>query len=135
MCPLIGRGWNLAAPGGRQRLLAAALQVGRRGRGVGGLMRRALSARRTMPRPALTEEEQKKAREAASTELAYLLARQQVSEENQLIFYHVGVTTIEKFASLAKDREDLIEVLRTHWELDQGRSLEERVQIASIICA
>lgn len=108
--------------------------------GLDGPGRQCRSAARSlahgaMPRPVLTDEQKEAARVAASTELAYLLARQGVAEGNQLLFYHAGVTTIEKFASLAKDRDDLLQVLRDHWELDQGQGLEERVQVASIVCA
>lgn len=54
---------------------------------------------------------------------------------NQRIFYHIGVTTVEKFAALAKDRTDLVAVLKEHWGLDQEASLVERVQVAAIACA
>ena len=83
----------------------------------------------------LSEEQKAAARAGASTELAYLLSRQEVAEENQLLFYHIGVTSIDKFATIAKDRDDLVEVLKEHWELDQSRDLEQRVQVAAIICA
>ena len=84
-----------------------------------------------MRRPAIAEEQKAAAKSNASTELMYLLARQEVSEENQVIFFHAGVT-IEKFASFAKDRDDLVKVLKDSWELDQARSLDARVQVAGI---
>ena len=42
---------------------------------------------------------------------------------------------VEKLANLAKDRQDLVEVLREHWGLDQDASLQSRVRVASIVCA
>ena len=57
----------------------------------------------------------------------YLLARQEVSED--------PCRGIKKFASFAKDRDDLVEVLKDSWELDQARSLDARVQVAGILCA
>eukprot|EP00435_Cladocopium_sp_Y103_P063578 s369_g25.t1 len=88
-----------------------------------------------MPRTVLTEEQETAADKAGGADLKYLLARQQVTIENQRLFYHHGVTTVEKLASLAKDRDDLVQVLKDHWDLDQTRTLAERVQVAAIVCA
>lgn len=116
-----------AGPGGRAA----------RREGIGEQRRQQVAQLRpgAMPRPVLSEEQKEAARAGASTELAYLLARREVTEDNQLLFYHIGVTSIDKFATLAKDRDDLVQVLRDHWELDQAQGLEQRVQVAAIICA
>lgn len=63
------------------------------------------------------------------------LEEQGVKIENQRIFFHHGITTVEKLVSLAKDREDLVQALKDHWDLDQTRSLTERAQVAAIACA
>ena len=88
-----------------------------------------------MPRAVLSNDEKEKALAAASADLKYLLSRQDVSGENQELFYHHGITTIEKFANAAKDKTDLAQMLKDHWDLDPDRSLNERVQVASIMCA
>ena len=88
-----------------------------------------------MPRAVLTEDEGKKALEVAGTDIKYLLSRHEVSIENQKLFFHHGVTTLEKLSNFAKDRDDLAAVLKDHWDLDSSRSLDERVQVAAITCA
>ena len=88
-----------------------------------------------MPKVVLSADETRAAEEAGGSDLKYLLARQEVAKENQCIFFHIGVTTVEKFANIAKDRDDLVEVLKEHWGLDQDALLEARVQIAAIACA
>ncbi|CAK8991364.1 unnamed protein product [Durusdinium trenchii] len=88
-----------------------------------------------MPRAVISEAEGNKALEAAGTDIKYLLSRHEVSVDNQKLFFHHGVTTIEKLSNFAKDRDDLAAVLKEHWELDSDRSLEERVQVAAITCA
>ena len=85
-----------------------------------------------MPRISLSEEEGAAALSAAGTDIKYLFERHDVAVENQKIFYHTGVTTLEKLSNFAKDKEDLISVLKEHWGLDQERFLDERVQVAAI---
>ena len=88
-----------------------------------------------MPRAAITDDEGNKALEAAGTDIKYLLSRHEVSIENQKLFYHHGVTSLEKLSNFAKDRDDLVAVLKDHWESDASRTLEDRVQVAAITCA
>ena len=71
-----------------------------------------------MPRAAITDDEGNKALEAAGTDIKYLLSRHEVSIENQKLFYHHGVTSLEKLSNFAKDRDDLVAVLKDHWESD-----------------
>lgn len=89
----------------------------------------------SMPRVVLDDDQKKKAEAAGGSDLKYLFAKQEVSRENQQLFFHHGVVTVEKFASMAKDRDDLVNVLKDHWALDQNNSLDERIQVASIVCA
>ena len=79
-------------------------------------------------------EQEEAADEAGGADLKYLLARQGVKIENQRIFFHHGITTVEKLVSLAKDREDLVQALKDHWDLDQTPSLTERAQVAAVAC-
>ena len=59
-----------------------------------------------MPRIVLTGDQEEAADKAGGADLKYLLAKQEVKIENQRLFFHHGVTTVEKLASLAKDIED-----------------------------
>eukprot|EP00913_Durusdinium_trenchii_P007973 g7479.t1 len=100
-------------------------------RGAGGAHRWALG----IPRAVISEAEGNKALELAGTDIKYLFSRHEVSVDNQKLFFHHGVTTLEKLSNFAKDRDDLATVLKEHWELDSDRSLEERLQVAAITCA
>eukprot|EP00438_Fugacium_kawagutii_P016064 Skav228712 [mRNA] locus=scaffold928:8883:10151:- [translate_table: standard] len=88
-----------------------------------------------MPRAVLDDDQKKAASAAGGSDLKYLFAKQGVDESNQLLFFHHGVVTVEKFANLAKDRDDLVDVLKDHWALDQNNSLDERIQVAAVVCA
>ena len=88
-----------------------------------------------MVRLVLTEAQEAAADKAGGTDLKFLLAKYEVKIDNQRLFYHHGINSVEKLASLAKDREDLVNVLKDHWDLDQDRNLEDRVQVAAIVCA
>ena len=63
------------------------------------------------------------------------MAKYQVELGNQRLFYHHGINSVEKLASLGNDREDLVNVLKTHWDLEQDRNLKDHVQVAAIVCA
>ena len=95
----LGRAWG-GVPGGRAARRGERAWIGR--------VRRA----QFRPRIVLSDEQKVAARAGASTELAFLFSRQEVTEENQLLFYHIGVTSIDKFATIGKDRDDLVEVLK-----------------------
>ncbi|CAK9111382.1 unnamed protein product [Durusdinium trenchii] len=88
-----------------------------------------------MSRITLSEEEGAAALKAAGIDIKYFFERHEVAPDNQKIFCHSGVTTLEKLSNFAKDKEDLIAVLKKHWGLDQERSLDERVQVAAMIYA
>ena len=93
------------------------------------------SDHRAMPRLALSAAQETAADEAGGSDLKFLLTRNGVEIGNQRLFYHHGVTTIEKMANFAEGRDDLVKVLKEHWGLDQENSLPERVQVAAIACA
>ena len=88
-----------------------------------------------MPPIVLTEEQQAAALKRGSADLKFLFDRNEVPAEVAAKWYHSGVTTLEKFANIAKDVDDLVEVLKAHLDIDQSRTLEERVQVAAVSCA
>ena len=88
-----------------------------------------------MPRAVLDADAEAAADKAGGSDLKFLLSRQDVTQANQRLLFHYGVTTIEKFASFVKDRADLDTVLKEHWGLDQDASLDQRVQVAGFACA
>ena len=88
-----------------------------------------------MPRVVLTADQEAAADLAGGADLKFLLAKFSVGQDNQRLFFHHGVTSVEKLGTLAKDRDDLLDVLKEHWALDQSAGLDQRVQVAAIICA
>lgn len=88
-----------------------------------------------MPPVVLTQEEKEEALKKGSSDLRFLLERNDVPEELMAKWFHVGVTTLEKFANIAKDAVDLGEVLRDHLGVDQAATLAARVQVAAVTCA
>eukprot|EP00435_Cladocopium_sp_Y103_P046025 s1206_g13.t1 len=88
-----------------------------------------------MPPLVLTEAEQEAALPKGGADLKFLFERNEVPAAIMAKWFHIGVVTIEKFANIAKDVDDLVQVLRDHLGVDQARSLEERVQVAAITCA
>ena len=51
----------------------------------------------------LTPAEQEAALQKGSSDLRFLLAREDVSDELQAKLYHVGITSMAKFATIAED--------------------------------
>ena len=66
----------------------------------------------------LSPQQTQAALEAGGSDLKYLLAREQVGEDIQAKFYHIGITTIPKFATFASDVTEFKEILKTEFELD-----------------
>ena len=88
-----------------------------------------------MPPVALTADEKAAALRRCGADLAFLFGKYEVGEDTQAVFAHVGVTTVQKFATIAKDTDDLIGMLKDHVGLDAAASLEQRVQVGSVVCA
>jgi hypothetical protein len=63
------------------------------------------------------------------------LGRNDVPDTVQAHFFENGVVTVNKFSSFFRDEQDLIEVLRTEFNIDAAASLAERAQVASVICS
>ena len=70
-----------------------------------------------------------------SSDLKFVLTRNDVSNELQGSFYRNGVTTIQKFSSFFRSEEDLIGVLKDSFDTDADTSLQSRAQVAGVICA
>ena len=70
-----------------------------------------------------------------SSDLKFVLTRNDVSNELQGAFYRNGVTTIQKFSSFFRSEEDLIGVLKDSFDTDADTSLQSRAQVAGVICA
>ena len=88
-----------------------------------------------MPPLVLTADEKRLALESGGADLKFLLGKEEIDEEAQAILYHVGVKTVSRFASFAKDGEDLKKVLKDDFGLDQATDIRQRGQVAAILCA
>ena len=60
----------------------------------------------------LSPAEQTAAMLAGTSELKYLLARENVSTKIQALFYHVGAVTLARFSTFASSEAELKEVLK-----------------------
>ena len=88
-----------------------------------------------MPPLVLTPEEKAAALPKGSADLRYLLERNDVSADVMAAWFHAGVVSLEKFANIAKNVEDLAQVLKDHLGLDPTASLADRVMVAAVTCA
>lgn len=88
-----------------------------------------------MPPVVLTPAEKDAALKRCGADLAFLFGKFDVSEDTQAIFAHVGVVTVQKFATIAKDVEDLTTMLKDHVGIDAAASLEQRVEVGAVVCA
>jgi len=70
-----------------------------------------------------------------SSDLKFILTRNDVADDLQAAFYKNEVTTIQKFSSFFRTEEDLVEVLKESFGTDSGTSLRSRAQVAAVICA
>ena len=70
-----------------------------------------------------------------SSDLKFILTRNDVSNELQAGFYRNDVTSIQKFSSFFRSEDDLVRVLRAEFNTDADTSLQARAQVAAVICA
>ena len=87
------------------------------------------------PIAVLTDEEEKAALQKGSADLKFLFERNDVPVKLMAKWFHVGVTTLEKFSNIAKDSDDLVLLLRDHLGVDQAATLENRVIVAAVTCS
>eukprot|EP00435_Cladocopium_sp_Y103_P043568 s631_g12.t1 len=88
-----------------------------------------------MPPLVLTAEQEEEALKRGGSDLRFLFERNEVDRGVMAKWFHAGVTSLERFANMAKDANDLADVLREHLGLDQAASLENRVKVAAVTCA
>ena len=88
------------------------------------------------PLMAMTLAEEDAAMEAASSDLRFLMSREQVDTQIQARVYHMGIVSVRQYAALAKDAEDLKDLIRSGgFGLDPTGTLIERVKMSKLIVA
>lgn len=70
-----------------------------------------------------------------NSDLRFTLSKNDVGDAVQAKFFTNGVTSIQKFSSFFRDQADLVTVLANDFQLDAAASLQDRAQVASVICA
>ena len=83
----------------------------------------------------LTPAEETEALKLGGSDIKFLLAREQVEESLQAKMFSVGITTMARFAAIAKDEDDLKKVLKDEFELDASVDLASRVKVAGVLVA
>ena len=77
--------------------------------------------------------ENEELRKKASSDLRFMLSRNDVGESFQLKLYRQKVLTVQKFSSFFRSEDDLIAVLAASFDLDATASLEQRAQVAAVM--
>ena len=83
----------------------------------------------------LTAQEETDALLLGSSDIKFLFARETVEQPLQAKFFHVGITTMARFAAVARDEDDLKKMLRDEFELDAAADLASRVKVAGVLVA
>ena len=83
----------------------------------------------------LTVDERAAAMKAASSELRFLLDKEEISEDLQAKLYHIGITTLARFAAMASGVPDLRDFLRDSLALDTAAGLPARLAVTKFIVA
>ena len=73
--------------------------------------------------------------DTASSELKFLMTREGVDTEIQVNIYEVGVTTVNQFAALCKDQDDLREMANSDLQMDPSKGLAVRAKLARLLSA
>ena len=82
----------------------------------------------------ITALEKDAAMKAGGADLLFLFDKKQVDEVTQAKFFHIGVTSVEQFAVIAKDQADLEAVLKENFELDP-KDLPSRIRAGRVTVA
>ena len=88
-----------------------------------------------MPVVVLGEEDTKKAREAACSDLLFLFAEHKVDDNVQLAFFHGGVSSAADLLGLEESRGGMRRILKLQLGLDGDVSLKEGTQVSRVIHA
>ena len=82
----------------------------------------------------MTASEKDTALKNGGADLVFLFDKKQVDEDTQAKFFHIGVTSIEQFAVIARDQADLEAVLKENFELDP-KDLPSRIRAGRVTVA
>ena len=83
----------------------------------------------------LTDEDLQKAFAEAGSDLKFLLDRENVDEALQGKIFHIGIRTVRQFGAFVADRTELIEILKTNFNLDGAADIMNRVKITKLVVA
>jgi len=83
----------------------------------------------------LTQAEVLAAMEEGSSDLKFLLEKQNVDNDLQALLYHVGVRTIPVLATFASSAAELKDIARSEFGVDPTASIQSRVRVANLLVA
>ena len=81
----------------------------------------------------MTPLEVEEALKKADSEMVFAFERSDVDNTVLAFFVHVGVDNMTKFAGIAKDSDDLKQLLKDEFDLDASKSLRDRVKVTNVI--
>lgn len=84
---------------------------------------------------ALSQADIDAAMKLGSSELKYLLARENVSENSQALFFRAGIVSVARFGNICQTEIEMAAVIKADVGLDPTASLAIRSEVAGIICA
>ena len=83
----------------------------------------------------LTAAEKLAALELGSSDLKFLLEKQDVDNDLQALLYHVGVRTIPVLATFASSVAELKTIVKDEFGVDPSASIQSRVRVANLLVA
>ena len=81
----------------------------------------------------LTQDEAAAAMLLGSSELKFLLGKEQVSESTQAKLFHSGITTIPMLGTIAENLTDFKAMIRTEFGIDPSASMPMRIETARMV--
>eukprot|EP00435_Cladocopium_sp_Y103_P066700 s288_g29.t1 len=90
---------------------------------------------RALTMAAIGPEALEEALKKGSSDLRFMLSRNDVTDHLQASFFNTRITTMQKFSSFFRSENDLIDVLRDSFNTDSAQGLESRAEVASVICS
>ena len=88
-----------------------------------------------MPLQIISADERAAAIGSASSDLKWVLADNEVSEEVQGVLYHVGVNRLKIFSGLGENRTEVREALKSVLGIDSADGAIARIQVALVLAA
>ena len=83
----------------------------------------------------LSDAEKKAALEKGSSELRFLLERNNVDNDLQAMLFHTGVVSLPVLATIATSASELKDLVRDEFGVDSTKGLVERVKVANLLVA